>query len=142
MYHNTVASTQMPFSSIEWRYIATSVTIVNNLTTGPIRDRGGTAVLTTNLGGEPVSLFADVAAGDLHLVDPLSSPVGAGTPLTSGLCDGDIDRQTRDATPDIGADEFGWGIFVDGFESGDRTWWASIPLGNACRRHMNSNMVM
>ncbi len=128
VYHNTVASTQAPFSSIEWRYIDTSVTIVNNLTTGPIRDRGGTAVLTTNLSGEPVSLFADVAAGDLHLVEPLSSPVDAGTPLTSGLCDGDIDRQHRDATPDIGADEFGWGIFVDGFESGNTSEWsAEVP---------------
>ncbi len=93
------------------------------------RDRGGTAVLTTNLSGEPVSLFADVAAGDLHLVDPLSSPVGAATPLPVGQCDGDIDRQLRDERPDIGADEFGWGIFVDGFESGDRTWWVSTPSG-------------
>ncbi len=124
--HNTVASTQLPFSSIEWRFISTSVTLANNLTTGVIRDRGGTAVLTTNLENVPTSLFADVAAGDLHLVDPESSPVDAAMPLPEGQCDGDIDRQTRDGVPDVGADELGWGIFVDGFESGEWLWWTSI----------------
>ena len=128
VYHNTVASTQPPFSSIEWRFISTSVTLANNLTTGVIRDRGGTAVLTTNLENVPTNLFADVADGDLHLVDPESGPVDAATPLPAEQCDGDIDRQPREAEPDIGADELGWGIFVDGFESGDWLWWTS-PTG-------------
>jgi hypothetical protein len=129
VYHNTVASTQEPFSSIEWRFISTSVTLANNLSTGPIRDRGGTAYLTTNLEDVPIGLFAGVAAGDLHLLDPESSPVDSGTPLASGQCDSDIDRQPRDAEPDIGADEFGWGIFADGFESGDTGEWSSTIGG-------------
>jgi hypothetical protein len=124
--HNTVASTMAPFSSIEWRYIDTSVTIENNLTTGPILDRGGSAVLTTNLSDEPASLFADVAAGDLHLAIAGSSPVDAGTSLPAGTCDGDVDGQRRDANPDIGADELGWGIFVDGFESGETSFWSTV----------------
>ncbi len=81
VFHNTVASTQPPFSSIEWRFIATSVTLANNLTTGVIRDRGGSATLTTNLEGVSIGLFEDVATGDLHLVDPESGPVDAATPL-------------------------------------------------------------
>ena len=125
VYHNTVASTQTPFSSIEWRFIDTSVTIANNLTTGPIRDRGGTAVLATNLSDVPVSLFADVAVGDLHLVDSLSSPVGAATPLPSGVCDGDFDGQRRNPPPDVGADEFGQPIFIDGFEFGTTGMWST-----------------
>ncbi len=100
-----------------------------HITTGPIRDRGGTAVLTTNLSDEPASLFADVAAGDLHLVSAGSSPVDAGTSLPAGACDGDIDRQPRDTKPDIGADEFGWGIFVDGFESGKTSFWSTVTGG-------------
>jgi hypothetical protein len=126
VYHNTVASTQAPFSSIEWRYISTSVTLANNLTTGPIRDRGGVAVLDTNLSGVPVSLFADVAAGDFHLVDPLSSPVGGGTSLPPGVCDGDLDGQRRDASPDVGADEFGQPLFSDGFEFGTTNAWSAV----------------
>ena len=128
VYHNTVASTREPFSSIEWRFISTSVTLANNLATGPIRDRGGTAVVATNFENAPAALFADVAAGDLHLIDPESSPVDSGTPLPAGLCETDIDGQSRGAGPDIGADEFGWGIFADGFESGGIGGWsAAVP---------------
>ena len=48
VYHNTVASTQAPrASSMEWRFISTSVTLVNNLVTDRIWDRGGIANLST-----------------------------------------------------------------------------------------------
>jgi len=124
VYHNTVASTQAPSaSSIEWRYITTDVTLANNLVSDRIWDRGGTSYLSTNLEFVLLSLFADVAAGDLHLVDPTSSPVGAGTRLASGLADVDVDGQIRDAAPDIGADEFGRPLFVGDFETGGTTRW-------------------
>ena len=125
VYHNTVASTQAPSaSSIEWRYIDTSVVLANNLTTNRIWDRGGAAILLTNFEFVPLSLFADVPTGDLHLVDPGSSPVDGGTALGDGFCDRDHDGQTRDATPDVGADEYGYLLFADGFDSGDTRWWA------------------
>jgi len=129
VYHNTVASTQAASaSSIEWRYISTSVTLSNNLVTDRIWDRGGTSYLATNTEYAPLALFADVAAGDLHLVDSNSSPVGGGTVLTPGSAEVDFDGQPRDAEPDIGADEIGQPIFVDGFESGDlSTWSGSNP---------------
>ena len=129
VYHNTVASTQAPSaSSIEWRYISTAVTLANNLVTNRIWDRGGMSYLSTNTEYAPLSLFADVAAGDLHLVDPTSSPVDAGTALAAGLGDTDFDGLVRDAAPDIGADEIGQPLFADGFESGDLSrWTAAIP---------------
>jgi hypothetical protein len=129
VYHNTVASTQAPSaSSMEWRYIATSVTLANNLVTDRIWDRGGTAFLSDNLEFAALSLFADVAAGDLHLVDPFSNPVDAGTPLAPGLADADFDGQARDAAPDIGADEIGQPLFSDGFESGGTSRWSlAVP---------------
>ncbi len=125
VYHNTVASTQPPSaSSIEWRYIDTSVVVANNLTTDRIWNRGGAALLLTNLEFVPVSLFTDAAAGDLHLLDIASSPVDAGTPLGAGVCEGDHDGQRRDGAPDVGADEYGHVLFADSFESGDTVWWA------------------
>ncbi len=54
--HNTVASTQPPFSSIEWRFSLTDVDIVNNLVSHNLRDRGGTARLSGNLQNQPLSL--------------------------------------------------------------------------------------
>jgi hypothetical protein len=124
--HNTVASTQPPSaSSIEWRFIATSVTLANNLVTDRIWDRGGTAHLFTNVEFAPLNLFVDVAAGNLHLVDPASAPVDAGTVLPPGVADVDFDDQPRsDGAPDIGADEVGQPIFADSFESGDLTGWS------------------
>lgn len=127
VYHNTVASTLPPSaSSIEWRYITTDVTLANNLVSDRIWDRGGTSYLATNTEYAPLSLFSDVAAGDLHLVDPISNPVGAGTPLAPGLADTDFDGQSRDAEPDIGADEIGQPVFSDDFETGDLSRWSSI----------------
>jgi hypothetical protein len=126
VYHNTVASTQAPrASSIEWRYISTAVTLANNLVTNRIWDRGGTSYLSTNTEYAPLSLFADAAAGDLHLVDPDSDPVGGGTMLVPGLADTDFDGGLRDAAPDIGADEIGQPLFADGFESGDLSRWSA-----------------
>jgi len=123
-YHNTVASTQSPSaSSIEWRFISTSVTLANNLVTDRIWDRGGTSHLATNTEYAPLNLFVDVAGGDLHLVDTGSGPVNAGTPLGSGLADNDFDALPRDGAPDIGADEIGQPLFADGFETGNLVRW-------------------
>jgi hypothetical protein len=129
VYHNTVASTQPPSaSSVEWRFITTSVTIANNLMTDRLWDRGGTAFLDSNLEYVSNSLFEDIASGDLHLVDPEGSPVDAGTPLSAGLCEVDFDGQERDDAPDIGADEVGRTLFTDGFESGDTSSWSETHL--------------
>jgi hypothetical protein len=96
VFHNTVASTEAPFSSIEYRFNTDPVTISNNLTTAGIRDRGGAVTLGENMTWAPPDLFANVTTGDLHLVDPESSPVGAAPQLSAGICESDLEGQQRD----------------------------------------------
>jgi uncharacterized repeat protein (TIGR01451 family) len=106
--HNTVASTQPPFSSIEWRFAATDARITNNLVTHNLRQReGASATLEGNLADAPLSLFVDGAGGDLHLAPSASSAIDQGVPVDAGLCDDDIDSDPRPAGGgrDIGADE-------------------------------------
>ncbi len=124
--HNTVASTSSPrSSSIEWRFGNTLADVYNNLVSENLLPRdGGQATLDGNLDYCPLSWLTDVAGGDLHLTDATGA-VDAGTPLAPGLADTDIDVQTRDAAPDVGADECVGPIFADGFESGDALGWSS-----------------
>jgi hypothetical protein len=106
--HNTVASTQAPFSSIEWFLPLTDVDVINNLVTHNLRDRDGTAYLAGNLGNQPLSLFTDGVNGNLHLVEGATAAIDQGVALTTGLCDDDIDGDTRPSgsAPDVGADEY------------------------------------
>lgn len=106
--HNTIAFTRAPFTAIEWRFDNTDVTLVNNLTTHNLMDRGGSADLSGNLSGQPLSLFVDGANGDLHLDDSAGTAIDQGEALSSGICDDDADGQTRPmgSARDIGADEF------------------------------------
>ena len=106
--HNTVASTQPPFSSIEWRFSNTSVDLLNNLVTHNLRERdGASASHQGNLHQQPLSLFVDGASGDLHLASSAIAAIDQGTPLASGLCDDDIDGDPRPqgSERDVGADE-------------------------------------
>ena len=54
------------------------------------------------------------------------NPYAPGTPLAPGASDGDLDGQSRDAAPDVGADEYGHVLFADDFESGDLLWWSLV----------------
>lgn len=106
--HNTVASTQAPFSSIEWRYDYTDADVTNNLVTHNLRDRGGTAYLAGNLESQPLSLFVDGPGGDLHLKSTATNAIDGGVSLAAGLCDEDIDGDQRPygSASDVGADEY------------------------------------
>ena len=102
--HNTVFSTQAPYSSIEWRFPLTSGTVANNLVSHNLRDRGvgGPMTVEGNVEGAPASAFVDAAGGDLHLAAGAAA-IDAGAPAHG--VDEDMDREVRDATPDVGADE-------------------------------------
>ena len=109
-YHNSVVSTQAPFSSIEWRFSNTSVHLVNNLVSHNLRERdGATAIQAGNLTNASLTLFVDVAGDDVHLRASATAAIDQGAALSAGLCDDDIDGDPRPIGParDIGADEYG-----------------------------------
>ena len=104
--HNTVFSTQAPFSSIEWRFSGTSATLTNNLVShGLVPRDGASATLAGNLQNAPAALFANAAGGDLHLAASALTAIDQGVPIGGQLAAEDMDRQVRDAAPDRGADE-------------------------------------
>ncbi|MEM8862790.1 MAG: choice-of-anchor Q domain-containing protein [Chloroflexota bacterium] len=107
VYHNTVASSQAPFSSIEWRFDNTEATIINNLVTHSLRDRGGQATVSSNLENQPLSIFVDWPSFDLHLNDSAVAAIDQAS--TSVSVSDDIDGVPRPigGAPDIGADEYG-----------------------------------
>ncbi len=105
--HNSVASTQAPGSSIEWRFDYTDADIINNLVSHNLWDRGGTSNLDGNLDSQPLSLFVDGTNGDLHLAASAGAARDQGVTLTTELCDDDIDGDARpNGPPDVGADEY------------------------------------
>ncbi|MBI5302270.1 MAG: hypothetical protein HY868_09040 [Chloroflexi bacterium] len=107
--HNTVVSTQAPFSSIEWRFSNTIVDLTNNLVSHNLSDRGGADTQASNLQNAPLALFVDGANGNLHLNASATSAINQGASLAAGLCDDDMDGNARPigGARDIGADEFG-----------------------------------
>jgi len=106
--HNTVASTQVPFSSIEWRFSNTDVALSNNLVTHNLRERdGATALEQNNLPGQPLTLFVDNgAAGDLHLKTSAAAAINKVTAPADAPEDIDGDPRPTGALADIGADEW------------------------------------
>lgn len=105
--HNTVASTQAPFSSIEWRFDHTEAEIQNNLVTHQLRDRGGQATVSGNLVNQPLSIFVDVAAGDLHLNSSATGAIDQASVIAGVMDDFDGHSRLNGSAPDVGADEYG-----------------------------------
>ena len=107
VYHNTVAASQTPFSSIEWRFPATDVVLKNNLVTHVLMGRdGASADESGNLEGVGLELFRDPSSGDLHLVPAAAgAAIDHGVDLDPGECDRDIDGDERTGPRDVGADE-------------------------------------
>jgi hypothetical protein len=101
--HNTVASTEAPFASIDLRFEATTGDVANNLASHPIVVRDGARpALGPHREDADAADFVDLASGDLHLVAE-SSAIGAGAPAFAIT---DIDGDLRiDGAPDLGADE-------------------------------------
>ena len=107
VFHNTVASTAAPFSSIEWRFSETDAELANNLASHNLMERdGATAALAGNLENAPLSLFVDGSGGDLHLAADATAAIDQGVSIASGMSNDDFDGAPRDANPDLGADEY------------------------------------
>jgi hypothetical protein len=105
--HNTVVSTMAPrSSSIEWRFNHSLATIGNNLVSHNLLERnGGRATRGGNIERAPLSLFADVAAANLHLNGDAAIAIDKAVPVDGGIT-ADIDGDARGASPDVGADEY------------------------------------
>jgi hypothetical protein len=80
--------------------------VANNLLSGPPPriETTDEILLRDNAVGDFTAVFRDAAAGDLHLRRAAPEIVDAGRPWPE--TPEDIDRQVRDSTPDLGADEF------------------------------------
>jgi hypothetical protein len=92
------------FSSVDYRFANSVVTLANNLTRRiTVRD-GATATLATNVETTDLSLFANAAAADVHLTAGAAQAIDLGTAETDAGLDIDGDPHTSGA-PDIGADE-------------------------------------
>jgi hypothetical protein len=105
--HNTVASTQAPFSSIEWRFDHTDVDLVNNLVTHDLRDRGGSDYQEGNVEGASLALFVDGANGDLHLASTATVAIDQVAAPLDVPDDVDGDLRPIGSASDVGADEYG-----------------------------------
>jgi hypothetical protein len=108
--HNTVFSTQPPFSSIEWRFPNTWIDLTNNLVSHNLRERDGAyAVQAGNVTEAQAAWFVNAAEGDLHLTEGAVEAIDQGVPVSSGLCDADMDGDPRPigTARDVGADEIG-----------------------------------
>jgi hypothetical protein len=106
--HNTVFGATPPLSSaIEWRFLNSSATVINNLANAPFKNRGNGATETAsgNVATATAGLFVDASSGDLHLAAPATGARGAGTAVAPGLADEDIDHDPRTAPRDVGADQ-------------------------------------
>jgi len=102
--HNTVASTEAPFSSMEWRWPETSVRALNNLVTHELRTRdSASAELVSNVTNAPLSTFVDVETADAHLAS--ASVASPGDPEGTVLSPSDFDGDARTPTPHVGADQ-------------------------------------
>lgn len=81
------------------------LTVANNLLSGsaPRIETTDEIMMRDNAAGDFAAVFRDPAAGDLHLLRAAAGIVDAGQPWPE--TPEDIDRQRRNSTPDLGADE-------------------------------------
>lgn len=106
--HNTVLLNTNEFYAVECRFATTTnCTIRNNLADVPMHLRdSATAVLNSNVVNAVPGIFANPAAGDLHLLPSATNAIDKAPALTTVTNDFDGDARPRGARSDIGADEF------------------------------------
>lgn len=105
--HNTVASADAAsgfFSSIDARFANSVVGLDNNLTRRITERDGATTMRGANAETTDVTLFADPAAGDLHLTAAAAVAIDQGAVVPDAGVDLDGQPHTN-GSPDLGADE-------------------------------------
>jgi hypothetical protein len=104
VFHNTVVS-RPSFSSIDYRFANTSVTIQNNLTYRITRRDGARGTVDHNLSSTPAGYFKNAAGVDYHLRPGAAGAIDRGLVVKeAGL---DMDGRPHDVgPPDYGAYEY------------------------------------
>ena len=106
VYHNSIYTAFPPFSGIEWRFTATRIWLMNNLSNAPYLAREGAVALGQASNGVATEAdFVDAAAGDLRLA-PGSAAIDAGAPVPVEGLQIDALGTLREGPPDFGAVEF------------------------------------
>lgn len=104
--HNTVHDPQNRLGRL-FRAVFTNdgLVVANNLLSGPgMRNESDSDIkFVNNLVRDTASAFVDPVRGNLHLTQPLDGIIERAVPMP-GVTE-DIDKQPRDAKPDLGADE-------------------------------------
>jgi Right handed beta helix region len=108
VFNNTVVQNGTYKDAIEYRFPGTTgVQVFNNLTDGAIRSRdGAVATLGNNYTLATAALFANAAAGDLHLAAGAAVAINRGRVMTGTTVDFDRNPRPSGTAWDIGADEF------------------------------------
>jgi hypothetical protein len=89
---------------IEARYADASGIFAYNLTNMDVINRdGASGTMTGNVTDAEASWFVEAGAGNLHLTSSATSAIDQGAPLDD--VPEDIDGDSRDPSPDVGADE-------------------------------------
>jgi hypothetical protein len=106
--HNTIVLNNSYPNAIEYRFARTTgVVIANNLVTGQIRARdGATGSVSWNYVNAAAAMFADAAAGDLHLVAGATAAIDRVGLLAASATDFDGEVRPQGIGADYGADEF------------------------------------
>jgi hypothetical protein len=105
--HNTVIQNGTYPDAIEYRFPGTTGAVIqNNLTDGAIAARDdASASLAGNFGAATAEMFADAAAGDLHLSLFAVEAIDQGAPLPDCPTDAEGDARPPGAGRDVGAEE-------------------------------------
>ena len=104
VYHNTVYSTNGGLG-IDIRFAHSNPIVKNNLLNPGIslRDGGSPRESAANVSASQ-NMFVNLSGGNLHLLSTATQAINKGVSL-AGAVPADIDGDSRDAQPDVGADE-------------------------------------
>lgn len=102
--HNTIVQPPSAFSSIDYRFANTEVTIRNNIVRNITVRNGAVGTVESNLETDATGHFVDPQSYDYHLRPDAGAAIDMGIPVPeAGL---DIDGESHDnGPPDLGADE-------------------------------------